>query len=31
VVIEGSYRILYVVGVDHIDVLGVLHAGRGTL
>ncbi|MCL4240374.1 MAG: type II toxin-antitoxin system RelE/ParE family toxin [Dehalococcoidia bacterium] len=29
--VEGGYRILYVVGKDHVDILGVLHGSRGTL
>ena len=27
-VLEGSYRILYVVGRDHIDIIGVVHTSR---
>ena len=28
---EGAYRILYVVGSGHIEILGVLHGSRATL
>ena len=30
-VLEGPYRILYVVGAGHIEVLGVLHGRRDSL
>lgn len=30
-VTERPYRILYVVGADHIDILGVLHGSRDSL
>ena len=30
-VTERPYRILYVVGTDHIDVLGVLHGSRASI
>jgi toxin ParE1/3/4 len=30
-VFEGPYRILYVVGSGHVEVLGVLHGRRGSL
>jgi len=28
VLIEEPYRIFYVVGTDHVDILGVVHASR---
>ena len=30
-VTERPYRILYVVGADHIDILGVLHGSRDSI
>ena len=30
-IFEGSYRIIYVVGSDHVDVLAVIHARRDIL
>ena len=29
--VEGDYRILYVVGTGHVEILGVLHGSRGSL
>lgn len=29
--VESGYRILYVVGKDHVEILGVLHGSRETL
>ena len=29
--LEGTYRILYVVGKDHVDILGVVHTSRQLL
>ena len=31
VLVEGPYRILYVVVAGHVDVLGVLHGSRNSL
>jgi toxin ParE1/3/4 len=28
---EDAYRILYVVGSGHVDILGVIHSSRGSL
>lgn len=30
-ILEGPYRILYVVAIDHIGILGVLHGSRDTI
>jgi plasmid stabilization system protein ParE len=30
-IIEGPYRILYVIGAGHIEILGVLHGNREAL